>query len=186
MKHTVKASLSSFPETSESGCYPLAFPLPHSRVPVSPGEEILHVSDAPAFIAVTQGIAHRSSGTWWPAALCLWIPWDYNSGDGSWLVVTSRALHRRQTERHTKFFCDRSICLFRSFSLRGRLLVWYLLRCTLGMEASRHHLCPVPLPCSRLQVSPRTEFIHLSGTVIYVTTTQRLPQDCLALVSSGT
>ena len=51
MKHTVKTLRSSFPEPTEGGRYLLAFSLPHSTVPVSPGEELVHASGAPGFMA---------------------------------------------------------------------------------------------------------------------------------------
>lgn len=53
MKHTVKALWSPFLEPIEGGCYFLIFSLPHSRVLVSPGEELVCTSGAPA---ATQGM----------------------------------------------------------------------------------------------------------------------------------
>lgn len=47
------------------------------------------------------------------------------------------------------------------------------------------YICALSLPCSRAPVSPGGECLCISGTLIFVAATQRMPLDHLALVPGG-
>lgn len=53
------------------------------------------------------------------------------------------------------------------------------------MEASRHHISILPMPHSRLPVSPAKELVNLSGSLIFEASAQETPLNHLALVASG-
>lgn len=58
LPHTSRSPLEHTPPTDETcRCHPGTLPLPHSRAPVSPGRELLHVSGVPIFVAAAQGTA---------------------------------------------------------------------------------------------------------------------------------
>ena len=68
------------------------------------------------------------------------------------------------------FLENKPICLSSRFGMRGSHLIWHtsrnILKCSLGTEAGRCHLCALPLPYSRLPVSPKKEFLHFSVILI--------------------
>lgn len=69
IKHTSKDWLSSSPGNFEGQCYFRTLYLPYSRVPISPGGELLHISGASEFVAATQEMNNDflvmvASGVW--------------------------------------------------------------------------------------------------------------------------
>lgn len=53
------------------------------------------------------------------------------------------------------------------------------------MEASRRHLCALPLPHSSFLLSPAKEFIPSSGALTLMAAAQRTAPEPLALVARG-
>lgn len=91
--------------------------------------------------------------------VCSWVPGDCNKWrDNYWPATIPKALHRKQTKKHTPVFLwKRLICL--SFSLRCRFLFGTHPR----MKAKGCHVCALPLPCYRLLYLPeRNLYIHLA------------------------
>ena len=109
-------------------------------------EGSLYTSGVWAFIAATQGmpldyLALEASGACVPGAQR-----TVRIGETLLGRPPPRALHRQQTETSPVFLGKRTICLSRSYSLKGKLQVWHtpkgygsaLRRCRLGMPS----LCP--------------------------------------------
>lgn len=97
------------------------------------------MSGAPAFMAVTQGSPSITEHSVTSRAC---VPGSHGTLTIQGMVLGRLSLPGHCTDsrlKDTPSLCDRPTCLFRSFSLRDRLLVWYipkgLLRCTVGMEA---------------------------------------------------
>lgn len=68
-------------------------PLPYSRVPVSPGMELLHIPDILIFAATADGMPPFCL-TQRPRELCSWVLWDCNNQrDSSRQATTPRTLH---------------------------------------------------------------------------------------------
>lgn len=71
------------------------------------------------------------------------------------------------------FLWRRPICLPKSFSLRSRLLFWYLTRglwrCSQRMENGECHVCAESLPCTRSPMCPRWScYTHLTPLVLWL------------------
>lgn len=124
--------------------------------------------------------------------LLSWLPEDHDKQRGSSRAVPRHWCSAKSTPKHPPVFPgNRPSYLSWCFGVTCRLLEWHtsraLVGCSLQTEAGKCHLRVLPLPHSRLQVSPNEELTDSFVSPIFAAGAQGTsPLDHLALMVSRT